>query len=774
MKKKFKNFIIALLVLTATYGTVSFYLLHSYYKDMVNEQLRSLSTGAATGAVNISSGLKSYQMMCNTVEGMLVGARQRYDYSMMPYIEHSLQNLVADNNEIVSASVCFEYKVISPVWMRPYGRVKIKAVLKNGLPEISVDTLDIEGEVQTDDYYRFKSGVKQYMVSNPYVKSLFHSNNSLKDDRCVSITVGMSDQGLFLGTVSIELPVTFFTDAVETVSEDSQFNSFVVSSNGKIVNHESEQYNNVFLTDAYPGYDAKGTVQKSVSEGKICSIDFINEAGDMQRMTFFPIKIGQNEKPWCVVSVIPYSVASDMAISRLPSLITIVVVGFGVLLSFLIFISGRSSRPLDNVVDVLHKIESGRFDLISDLKSVDDETSELFKCVNDLAKRMKSTTDFAGSIGKGDLDEDFSASGDKDIMGHALMDMRDNLVRAREEEKNRIEENKKLLWSQNGLAQLGEFLRMNNSDIRDFSSNIICYLVKYLDALQGGMFITEERDGKRLLDQKATYAFDRKKQLENTVEFGESLVGRCAVERKTIYLTEVPEGYLYVSSGLGEKKPACLLLVPLEFEDEILGVVEIASFNELQKYRIDFLNSVAERIASTISNIKKNINTTELLNKFRTQSDELARRAEEVSQGYSNIQKARTEARLNIIETDAIFDIFTKSSIITRCDITGKILDIRDITLPLTGLTVKEVLGKNIREVLIPKNESASFDDLWHGVLMGERRERYFSRAGVKFKEVFTLICDSEGSPYKVVGVAVPEHDISLQTIVDTADKPVR
>ena len=213
------------------------------------------------------------------------------------------------------------------------------------------------------------------------------------------------------------------------------------------------------------------------------------------------------------------------------------------------------------------------------------------------------------------------------------------------------------------------------------------------------------------------------------------------------------------------------MLVPLQFEDEVHGVIEIASLKEIADYQIQFFNNVAERIASTISNIKKNINSADLLNKFSTQSNELARREKEIAASYSDIKKAQDEVRLSEREIVAILDVLAQTSIITRYDTEGVVLDLRDKTLDTTGYKKNDIVGHNIRDVLaLTKGEIVTFDLFWNEIINGKTKVRYFNRGSVKFRETFNLLYDNDNHPFKVISVAVPESNVQFQTGEDNPD----
>ncbi len=128
------------------------------------------------------------------------------------------------------------------------------------------------------------------------------------------------------------------------------------------------------------------------------------------------------------------------------------------------------------------------------------------QAVDKLVAGLRSTSTFAANIGNGNYEADHQPLSDKDVLGNALLEMRDNLKRVADEDKRRN-------WATEGQARFGEILRRNSSDFNQLCDDIISNLVKYTRSNQGGIFIINSEAGEPFLELKACYAWDKKKYL---------------------------------------------------------------------------------------------------------------------------------------------------------------------------------------------------------------------------------------------------------------------
>jgi GAF domain-containing protein len=256
--------------------------------------------------------------------------------------------------------------------------------------------------------------------------------------------------------------------------------------------------------------------------------------------------------------------------------------------------------------------------------------------------RIRLNIEFAERISQSDFTSVRELEED-DELGRSLMHMRENLAAAAEREQ--IEK-----FVNVGLAEVSDILRRNMSNLQALSTQIITKLCNYMHANQGGLFLlnTENENQTAFLELKAAYAFERRKYLQKQIELGEGLVGQAFRDKDIIYLTEIPHDYLNITSGLGEAPPTSVLIVPLMANDEVMGVIELASFNEFKPYEIDFLKRVGESIASTVISVVTNERTTRLLDQSRELTEQLRSQEEEMRQNMEEIQATQEEMRRNL------------------------------------------------------------------------------------------------------------------------------
>ena len=409
--------------------------------------------------------------------------------------------------------------------------------------------------------------------------------------------------------------------------------------------------------------------------------------------------------------------------------------------------------------------------------SASDELISISELSNNFASSLREKILFATNLGSGNSNVTMLPLSEEDTMANALLNMEKSLKKAVEEDqKYKIEEQKRA-WTNEGLAKFGEILRMQTDNLATLSDSIISNLVKYLNANQGGIFLYNNDDKSDIhLQLISAFAFDRKKYLTKRIELGEGLIGTCALERQTIIITDVPEGYMEITSGLGEAPPRSILIVPLRSEEVIFGVLEIASFNFFQPHEIDFVEKIGQSTASTFDTVKININTSRLLEQSKKQAEEMAQQEEEMRQNLEELQATQEESERREAEINSLLVAVDASALVIQTDMEGRIMEVNKKFSSIVKKNRDELIGTYLRNIFVFNVENDEYYNLLLDLKQGKlinRNEILDFEDGSKVYLIlnYSPILDRDGKPYKVLGIATNITDkIVLENSISKKD----
>lgn len=328
-------------------------------------------------------------------------------------------------------------------------------------------------------------------------------------------------------------------------------------------------------------------------------------------------------------------------IPRVSSLLTLMVLVASFIVGY--YVITFVLRKIKFLKDKLEQLDDGY--LPENIEVGQDELYPIAIAVNQLTHHLKEVRQFALQVGQGNFDSEFKAFDNESDLGSALVQMRESLKTVSNEEKKRA-------WSVNGLAHFSALLRDNSQNLSQLCEIVIQELVRYIEAQQGGIYTVSEAsvEKDKQLVLRSWYAFERKKYREKFIAIGEGVLGEAFREKRTVYMKRIPENYLKITSGLGEAEPSCLLIVPLKVNEEMEGIIEIASFKFLDSHQIDFVEKVCESIASTIISVKINEKTKQLLENAQLSGEMMRAQEEEMRQNVEELQA--TQEALHRKETE--------------------------------------------------------------------------------------------------------------------------
>ncbi|HYI78653.1 MAG TPA: GAF domain-containing protein [Chryseolinea sp.] len=295
------------------------------------------------------------------------------------------------------------------------------------------------------------------------------------------------------------------------------------------------------------------------------------------------------------------------------------------------------------VIRPVQGLEANIFDHKHTDERSKNEIGKVTHQINEIIENLKDATDFVISIGEGKLDIDYKETLDpqyvpgKNKLADSLIQMQEKLKALNETERRRQ-------WATEGLTKFVEIMRSSNDNLSSLGDAVISALVQYTRSNQGGLYILNDEDpNNKYLELISLFAFDSKKYEQQKVKLGEGILGQTFLEKETTHLTNMPEEYIRITSGLGEANPRALLLFPLKVDKEAYGIIELASFHEYQQHEIEFVEKLGESIAATLASVRGTQKNRQLIEQFQQQTEEMRAQEEEMRQNMEELQATQEE-----------------------------------------------------------------------------------------------------------------------------------
>lgn len=312
--------------------------------------------------------------------------------------------------------------------------------------------------------------------------------------------------------------------------------------------------------------------------------------------------------------------------------------------------------------------------------------------IRQLALGLEEVKDFAQEVGKRNFEKNIDSFPLDSELGEALHKMKISLeeVAKTEQERN---------WQNQGVVEMGQVIRKHTENMQILCDELLSNLVKYIDAQQGAIFLPSQQEKTLIL--RSAYAYGRKKFIEKEVRSDEGILGEVFQDAERIFMTDIPNDYTQISAGLGEAKPNCVLVVPLEAQEKVLGVLEIASFKILTEVEIRLVERTAEILAASISSVANAEKMRNLLEKSNYSAQQMSAQEEELRQNTEELMATREELERQLVEIQAQVEekdhIFENSNqAFAFVDASGRLLRFNYSFRQLLEFSKEELLGNPI------------------------------------------------------------------------------
>ncbi|MBV1883681.1 MAG: response regulator [Pseudomonadales bacterium] len=309
-------------------------------------------------------------------------------------------------------------------------------------------------------------------------------------------------------------------------------------------------------------------------------------------------------------------------------------------------------------------IAVGKFNSLNVAKGIDSEFGSAF---NDIVTNMLGTIEQARQIAKGNYEAEITPNSSQDELGNALYLMTESLrdvgqvaealavgdftrkVKVKGDKDllatsintmiDRLQQNQQKfeseVWLKAGQTQLLESMR-GDLDLDTLTDNVVTFISKYTES-QVGVFYLADTDGS--LSLSSSYAYRRRKNLSNKIAIGEGIVGQSVKEKQILSISNVPEDYICINSGLGEAPPRYIIVVPFLHDGSVKGALELGSFNAFSDNTLQLLENVSGAVAIAISSAHDKIKVKSLLEEMQHSNEETQTQAEEILESNKELER---------------------------------------------------------------------------------------------------------------------------------------
>ena len=268
-----------------------------------------------------------------------------------------------------------------------------------------------------------------------------------------------------------------------------------------------------------------------------------------------------------------------------------------------------------------------------------DLTDNVNQLAGNLTSQVRAIAEVSTAVAKGDLTRSITIEAQGEVAA-----LKDNINQMISNLKDTTNKNQEQDWLKTNLAKFSGMMQGQRS-IAAVAQLIVSELTPLVDAQHGAFYMMDAEPESRL-HLIATYGFGGRKSLSNAYKLKENLIGQCAFEKKRILLTDVPEGFIYIATGMGEAPPRSVVVLPVLFEGEIKAVIELASFRWFTPNYLTFLDQLMAGVGVILNMMSSSMRTEELLQQLKKSNAELEAQATELNEKAKLLEVKNQEVEL--------------------------------------------------------------------------------------------------------------------------------
>lgn len=654
----------------------------------------------------------------------------------------------------------WEYYAYVPNYKKSYGRLS-RQLWRDEDGQIRTERNDLSVMGDPALYGAFKARNEKDFWE-PYKDVT--SNNLQRGRLMTTVASPIRHEGRYVGLVACDVELGWLQRLAHSVKPFAESDAFLVSSTGSIIAHPADTLLQENIARVYPEAVRNGGLSRRIQQGEGLSFIHVDGAGGRYFVYIVPVVVEGVYSKWALGVQVPLHVITGSADMGVRFAIEALLVSVALLVLLLVVIANGVTRPVRRVTTLLNRLGEGDLGMGVDLRVTSgDELEDMARSAERLKRGLLAKSESAQRIESGDLQKDIPLLSERDTLGRSLQAMQESLRRAAAEEAHQRELTAQRTWTSQGLRRLSAIIRDNTDQLESLSERLVQYLVRYLGAEQGAMYLpVEGEDGARTADGRQKYrlttafAWGRQRYIAGDIAAGEGFVGACAMERQVLCVTDVPSDYPLIPAGVGDAPPRCLVFVPFIHENNVVGIVEVASFKVLRDFEQSFLEQAAPMVAASIFSVRVGMRTRTLLERSQEQTELLSSQEEELRQNLEELQAIQEDATQQKEIMESYLGAIKSALNYVEYDPQGRVVAISDQYLFSSGRSREQVLGTQFYAGLEVAGWGVrEFEEFWAKVLKGKGQwlramvEEFGKR--VEVREVYIPVLNADGEVERVI-----------------------